>query len=180
MLGNTAPTPSQIAATVDFLTVLELAADPKKVKAAIAEIKAQQDVLAKQVEDSAAQVAAIEAATAKLAAQENKALNAQAKAEGSIINSTKAIADVQEAKDELEAMRQEMGNIRGALDLREQEFNAFVKRKEADHKREEGLIAEAKSDVAKAAAKAASDAKAADDLRVLYEGKLAKLQALAG
>lgn len=180
MLGNTTPTPSQIAGTVDFLTVLEMAADPKKVKATLATIKDAQDALAAQGKANADQLDAIEAATKKLEAQENKALNAQAKAESSIINSTKAIADVQQAKDELEALRQEIGNKQGALDLRQQEFDAYVKRKEADFKREEGLIAEARAAVDKAAAKAASDAQAADDLRVLYEGKLAKLQALAG
>jgi|GEM_PF-5978804 len=180
MIGNTAPTPAQIASTVDFLTVLELAADPKKVKAALADIKAAQDALAKQGADNAAQLEAIEAATKKMSDQENKSYVAAQKAEDSIAKSTKAIADVQDAKDELEALRQEIGAKQGALDLREQEFSAYVKRKEADFKREESLIAEARADVDKAAAKAAAEAQAADDLRVTYDGKLAKLQALAG
>jgi chromosome segregation ATPase len=180
MLGNTTPTPSQIASTVDFLTVLEMASDPKKVKAALAGIKAAQDALAAQGKANADQLDAIEAATKELESQENKALAAQAKAKQVIVNSMASMADVETAKGELEVLRQEIGNKQGALDLRQQEFEAYVSRKEADFKREEGLIAEARAAVDKAAAKAASDAKAADDLRVIYEGKLAKLQALAG
>jgi chromosome segregation ATPase len=179
MLGNTTPTPSQIASTVDFLTVLEMASDPKKVKAALSSIKDAQAALDSQAQALEKAKAEIEAATAKLATQENKALNAQSKAEGSIINSTKAIADVVQAKEELEAMRQEMGNKHGTLDLRQQDFDAYVKRKEADFKREEGLIAEARAALDKAAAKAASDAQEAEALRANYEVKLAKLQALA-
>lgn len=180
MLANNTPTPSQIASTVDFLTVLELASDPKKVKAALADIKDAQKALADQAESNAAKLAAIEAATKKLIDQESKSLVQQNKAEQVIANSTRSIADVEQAKEELEALRQEIGAKQGALDLREQEFSAYVKRKEADFKREEGLIAEAKADTEKAAAKASSAAEAADDLRVTYEGKLAKLQALAG
>lgn len=180
MLANNTPTPSQIASTVDFLTVLELASDPKKVKAALADIKDAQKALADQGESNAAKLAAIEAATKKLIDQESKSLVQQNKAEQVIANSTRSIADVEQAKEELEALRQEIGAKQGALDLREQEFSAYVKRKEADFKREEGLIAEAKADTEKAAAKASSAAEAADDLRVTYEGKLAKLQALAG
>ena len=180
MLGNATPTASQIASTVDFLTVLEMASDPKKVKAALAEIKSAQDALIKQGEDTAAQLAAIDAAAKKLAGQEGKSFAAAQKADDSIAKSTKAIADTEQAKAELDVLRQEIAAKQGVLDLREQEFSAYCKRKEADFKREEGLIAESKAAADRAAEKLAGDAQAANDLRVTYEGKLAQLQALAG
>ena len=179
MINNSIPSASQIAGTVDFLTVLEMASDPKKVKAALAEIKDAQDKLADQGVAVAKQIGEIEKATKKLANQENAAMAAHAKAEISISNSTKAIADAMQASEDLEALRRDIGNKQGELDLGKKEFEAYISRKESDFARREGLMAEAESGVARAAAKAQSDAKAADDLRLIYEGKLAKLQALA-
>jgi hypothetical protein len=174
------PTPAQASSAMDFLSAIELASDPKKAKAALASIKGAQDALSDQAQALEKAKAEIEAATKKLEAQENKSLSATLKNEESVAKSTKAIADVQEANDELEALRLEIGNKQGALDLRQQEFDAYVKRKEADFKREEKLTAAANVEVEKAAAKAAADAQAAADLRVIYESKLAQLQALAG
>ena len=179
MINNSIPNASQIASTVDFLTVLEMAADPKKVKAALAEIKAAQDKLADQGSAVAKQIGEIEKATKKLAEQENAAMAAGAKADASIANSTKAIADAMHEAEGLEVLRQEIGSKQGELDLSKKEFEAYISRKESDFTRREVLMVEAESDVARAAAKAQADIKAADDLRLIYEGKLAKLQALA-
>jgi chromosome segregation ATPase len=173
---TTNPSVAEIDATINFLSVLEMAKDSAKLKAALNELKAEQDDLAdaQKKHDNAARKANDAAKKAEDAAA--KALAAQAKADDDIAKVAKGLADLE---NERVAMREErnqfdrwMAAERDALSKRQAE----VESKAVLNTRAEEEMAKRASAVGAAEAKLANAIAAADAKREEYEAKLASLK----
>jgi chromosome segregation ATPase len=173
---NTNPSVAEIDATINLLSVLEMAKDASKLKDALQALKFEKAEIeqAKQARDKAAHDAAQAAKAADEAA--SKAASAQAKVNQDMSSVAKGFADLEAArvamKDERDKFDRWMAAEREALSRKvaEVESKAVMQaRAEEDMAKREAAYKDAKSMLTAAIA-------AADARRNEYESKLASLK----
>lgn len=175
---NTTPSVSEIDATMNLLSVLELAKDATKLKGALKEIKAAQDAASAERKAADDYIAQAKQQAADLDRQAGVVEQSRAKVKEESARAFKAAEEVELSR---EAMRDERNRFdRWMADERER-LTARQAKVESDHvanaRRAEDLkIIE---DAADRRAKEADAAiKAADAKRAEYETKLASLKAM--
>jgi hypothetical protein len=180
MMMNTTPSVAEIDATMNLLSVLELAKDATKLKSALQDIKSAQDAAAAERKAADAAIATMRAQEADLQVQAGLVEQSKAKVKEESARAFKASEEIELARagmvDERNTFDRWMAAQREALaadQARVESDRVAVARRAEDLQTIEDAAAR-KVDEAQAAEKAA-DAKRAE-----YEAKLAGLKAMVG
>jgi hypothetical protein len=178
MMMNTTPSVAEIDATMNLLSVLELAKDATKLKGALQEVKAAQDAAAAERNAADASIAQAKQQAAELERQASLVEQNRAKVKEESSRAFKASEEIELSR---EAMRDERNRFdRWMADQREA-LAADQARVESDRvanaRRAEDL--KAIEDAADRRVKEADSAiKTADAKRAEFEAKLASLKAM--
>ncbi len=179
MINNT-PSVAEIEATMNLLSVLEMAKDAAKLKAALQDIKAAQDAASAERKDADEAIGKLQVEKAELQTQAGLVEQSKAKAKEDAARAFKASEDIEMIRA---AMLEERNSFDRWMAVQREALAADQARVESDRvataRRAEDLQA-IEDACARRVTEADAAIKAADAKRAEFEAKLANLKAMVG
>jgi chromosome segregation ATPase len=175
---TTHPSVAEIDATINFLSVLEMAKDAAKLKGALASLKDAQTALAQQEKESTEAAKRAEAAQKRSETAANKVASEQAKLEREREALAKSTQDIEDSYAAMKAQRNDfdrwMAEERDKLSRQQ----ALVTSEQVMLERAKDQLAQREAELSKEREAVQIELAAASEKRIELEAKLAGLKAM--